>query len=261
MKVFKIALLVLGLALPLISGCGSQSQSGTILFSDDFNTLSSSKWTLELPNKYPATIIVDPKNSANKVVCFQLGKDAEVVAGSIRAEIAQPAEAPLQERWYAFKIYLPNYATDTKSAEVLAQWHGTSDQGEPWTVPSLRLMTSNGKWTIGRHYYDPVNNANVSIEEYLGIPYAVNTWTSWVFHIRWGWLPSHRPLLEIYKDGKLVYTRPGASNTTNDQVGVFFKIGIYKSDWAENSNSVLESRTVYHDAVQIGDRNCKLSDF
>lgn len=257
---------------------------GIILFQDTFESgVWNNKW---LPEKdsaapYAITIVSNPSGSG-KVIRFELHKTDNDVAGSKRAELAIPAERntpPNQrqfpqfgERWYAFKIFLPaDYATDT-SPEILAQWHNWPDQdlGEGWMSPPLALVTKNGNWQINRIWdTDPVSSNdrvrenNTKITHILG-PYANDRgkWTSWVFHIKWGWFPEHNPKLEIYKNGIKVVDQNGLPNTTNDIIAPYFKIGIYKWDWADpGATSNTTTRVVYYDSVKIGNENFSINDF
>jgi hypothetical protein len=46
--------------------------------------------------------------------------------------------------------------------------------------------------------------------------------------------------------------RTGLPNTTNDQSGVYMKIGLYKWDWAEDPDiSSIDTRVIYYDNVQV----------
>lgn len=265
------------------SGSDSKITPGKILFQDTFESGTwNNKWH---PEKDPAasyaiTIVSNPSGSG-KVIRFELRKTDGIVEGSKRSELAMPAERnipPSQqqfpqfgERWYAFKIFLPaDYATDT-SPEILAQWHNWPDQdlGEGWMSPPLALVTKNGNWQINRIWdtasvssNDQVKSNNTKETIILG-PYANDRgkWTSWVFHIKWGWFPEHNPKLEIYKNGTKVVERNGMPNTTNDVIAPYFKIGIYKWDWADpGATSNTTKRVVYFDSVKIGDENCRLVD-
>ena len=53
-------------------------------------------------------------------------------------------------------------------------------------------------------------------------------------------------------NNKLVYSRLNMPNCYNDLLSPYFKIGIYKWDWAGTSKSVTTSRVVYIDEVRIG---------
>jgi len=78
-----------------------------------------------------------------------------------------------------------------------------------------------------------------------------------VFHVKW----SHKSdgILQVWKDGQLIVDKKGP-NTYNDQVGPYFKIGVYKPDWKENPQaSNTDKRVLYFDQVRIGDNNAGYS--
>jgi hypothetical protein len=253
-------------------------KSSKFIFISNFESgkVTDGGWSpaYDFTKTYAATIVKKPVHSGKNAIRFELHKTDEYVAGSLRSQLElMPPEAPLQERWYGLNIYLPKgtekYEKDS-SAEVIAQWHSVADPGEYATVPALRLMTYKGIYWLGRHWdskkisTDKNENSieegfdNKAYQSYLG---DLGKWTNWVFHIRWGWEISQSPLIEIYKNGVLVYSRINKPNTTNDDEGIFFVIGVYKSDWAENTNSILSKRVIYYDDIFIGDKTCKLSDF
>lgn len=274
--VFIFLILIFGCKNPVAT---ENKVPGTIIFSDSFNDPLFKDWrtsndpsTPSLPD-YAIQITSAQKRLGNSSVKFELhNNDPEQYSGK-RAELRRwPPDEQFAERWFAFSIFLPeNYETDPKSAEIVAQWHNYPDLnlGEQWTSPPLCLLTKNGNWFVVIIWDDnkisdmeeiTLNNKQIIVD--LGsYENDKNKWIDWVFHVKWGWLDSHKPVLEIFKDGKLVYSRKGP-NTTNDETGVYFNIGIYKWDWLTNpQKSVLTERTIFIDEVKIGDANCSLSDF
>ncbi len=77
----------------------------------------------------------------------------------------------------------------------------------------------------------------------------VGKWTDWVIHFK----PSYgsQGVLEVWKDGLLVATRSG-SNTFQNRVGPYFKMGVYL-DWKDRNccNDKSPEKRVYHDALRI----------
>jgi hypothetical protein len=79
-------------------------------------------------------------------------------------------------------------------------------------------------------------------------------WVNWSFHVKWGWLPQHHTILEVYKNGELVLERNGLPNTTNDGPGVNQQFGIYKWEWSgvdPSCTSKLTKRIIYFDNVSV----------
>jgi len=204
---------------------------------------------------------------------FELHDTDPLVEDGKRAELEGPAEPPLQERIYTFSIYLPSggaedYAVDNPNAgEVIAQWHNNPDPGEEWTRPPLALFTDTRSDGTGYYFLqrewdeDPISTdekleAEGKIFEYDLGSYEGDKgkWVTWTFHVRWGWLPAHHPLLEVYKDGVLIKNLNGLPNTTNDQRGVNQQFGLYKWDLDSSRYepvSKLTRRVIYYDDVSV----------
>jgi hypothetical protein len=218
-------------------------------------------------NPWSAQISTNYAKTGSRSLRMELRRTDEIVNGSKRSEVAiNTPETPLEEHIYCFSIYLPNggdedYALDPEGSEIVAQWHNVPDSGEGYTMPPLALRTIGGNWRIDRAWdaneisdsEDIVANnqiEHIDIGSYLG---DKGKWTDWKFHVKWGWLPQHNTILEVYKNGVLVLNRNGQPNTTNDQVGVYMKLGIYKWDWAQDPDiySTIDTRVIYYDAVKI----------
>lgn len=225
-------------------------------------------WAKEYPNnEYNAQISTARARSGSKALRMELHRTDALVNGSKRAEIARVSSeaTALEEHWYAFSIYLPDggdedYLLDPNGSEILAQWHNVPDVGEDTTFPPpLALRTIGSNWRIDRVWDDNALTTNEDILANNKYEHAVlgsylgdkGKWTDWEFHIKWGWLPEHNPIMEIYKDGVLVLERNGLPNMTNDQAGVVHKLGVYKWDWAQDPDiySVIDKRVVYYDSV------------
>jgi hypothetical protein len=218
----------------------------------------------DLAGTHSAHITDALARAGGRAVRFDLLKNDPPLRGGTRAELVADEEVPRQERWYGFSIYLPgdgeeNYVVD-RAAEVVAQWHNIPDEhlGESWTSPPLALLTRDGRWLVNRNWdWDPVtSNDKIWAEgkhESIDLgAYQRGAWTDWAFHVRWGWFDSHAPLLEIYRNGTLVYRGTGP-NTTNDQRGVYFKMGLYKWAWSQGLASDTVRRVIYHDEVRFAD--------
>ena len=175
-----------------------------------------------------------------------------------------------REYWYGFSIYLPGeqdgedeYVPD-KYWEVVAQWQGVNDTAEEkGRNPPLTLTTSvsgvGGRWTVaGRSSAQAINrkgenDSSFSID--LG-PYQTGKWTDWVFHVKWSYL--NDGVVEVWKDGKQVVSRVNSPIGYNDQVGPYFKMGIYKGSWEHlpedgSKLDVVDHRVIYHDEFRMAD--------
>lgn len=226
---------------------------------------SSDIWQVESPgNPWNIQVSGTQSDLDNKLLRFELRNTDAIVKGGKRCEISGFAnEKQLQERWYSFSVYLPSsgsdeYLLDPDCSEIIAQWHNVPDPGEKWTKPPLALRTIDDYWRIDRAWDANPLSTSEGMEadghfEYINLGSYLNDkgkWTDWTFHVKWGWLPEHKTVLEIYKDGELVLERNGLPNTTNDQVGVVQKLGIYKWDWIQpnyGGSSVCKRVVYYYD--------------
>jgi hypothetical protein len=230
------------------------------------NDVLSWYWSQENAGQpYSMTFNSSIKKNDNKSLRLELRKDDPLVSNSKRCELLLPSENPLEEHWYGVSIYLPkggdeDFTVDVER-EILIQWHNSPDAGEDWTSPPFSLMTGEGGQYIIGHAWDEgrvTTNAgmsanNTTLNTYIG-SYVEDKgkWVDWVFHIRWGWNKSQNPITEVYKNGQLVYEKNSTPNMTNDQKGVFPKLGIYKWDWkSPTSASVVTKRIVYFDDYWI----------
>jgi hypothetical protein len=200
--------------------------------------------------------------------CFrsELHKDDPDVNGSKRAEITLSSEKPLEEHWYAVSIFLPsdgdeNYTDDADdNPESIVQWHNVPDEGEEYSSPPLALVLMNGHYYIHRFWDDaPITsnqqmytNGTYSTTDLGSYALDKGKWVRWLFHVKWGWSVTQNPTLEIFKDGKMVLSCAGLPNTTNDKIGVYMKIGIYKWGWKQYPySSIIRKRVVYYDDVSV----------
>jgi len=208
------------------------------------------------------------KRSGTKSMRMEVRNTDPDADGSKRSEVGSFSEQPLEEHWYTISTYLPSggaddYALDSASVESFWQWHNVPDTGlgETFTSPPLLLLTSfDGHYHCLLRWDDAAVSTNASMNSkgfYADVDLGDFTadkgqWVDWVMHVKWGWLPEHNPILELYKNGVKIMDRNGMPNTMNDQVGTYMKFGIYKWDWKSNpSASVLTKRVIYFDNVSV----------
>ena len=230
---------------------------GPLIFRENFESRDLSGWlTEDLCCKHSFEYVDSPVYSGNQAAKFTLCQQDPKVSNGRRCELKRYGLFPVgTERWYSFKIFLPEDYVADQDFEIVTQWHGIPDfiEGETWRSPPLALITQDGKWFVRRHW-DPnrvTKEAIFSEKIDLGA-YQKSAWTSWVFHVEWSYCSDG--LLEIWKDEDLVFQQTGP-NTYNDLFGPYFKIGIYRPlDWGTQAqpNSQIKSRTLYVDDVRIG---------
>ncbi len=249
-----------------IPSVNKSKPSSHLLLMSGFEREDLRNWGRETCCDDSVKLVSSPVRSSTSAVRFYLRKNDPDVAGSRRAEFFLLPIPSNVERWYGFSIFLPeNWATD-HAMDIVAQWHEYPDFsiGESWRSPPLSLSTMDGNWHIGRIWDpNPLTLKNTpgpggGAERIDLGGYTVGVWTDWIIHVKW----SHRAngLLEIWKNGTLVVQRTGP-NTYNDQVGPYFKIGVYKPDWKyKPEKSTTETRTIYFDEVRIGDESANYAD-
>ncbi len=229
--------------------------------SDDF-------WYKEMANNtYSGSVSNNYSRNGIPSYRIELRLTDPLVNGSKRSEISVAKPEPAAgKRTYNFSILMPkggseDYELDPKGDEIIAQWHNTPDPGEEWTYPPLSLHTSrDGHYHLYRCWdEDPMSTEQKMDAEGKIVSYDLGSylddkgkWVDWTFDVKWGWLESQNPLIQIYKNGNKIFELKAQPNTTNDQIGVRMKLGIYKHQWAVKDNpSILTTRVVYYDNVSI----------
>jgi len=267
---FKVASLI------LVGSCAAlsvQAQDSPLLFADGFETGDLQGWNVVREN-VPA--VQDKKARGGR---FALKSPLKFFNGDgaspiLRERTEVRARAPNavmgREYWYGFSIYLPgpedgedSYVPD-KYWEIVAQWYAPQDDSsESGRNPPLTLKTSEdgvgGRWTIGGKYSAKAINTKGDYDGAFSTdlgPYETGKWTDWVFRVKWSYM--NDGLLEVWKDGKKVYSRLNAPIGFNDESGPFFKMGIYKGAWEllpEDGSKLdaVKHRVIYHDEFKMAD--------
>ncbi|WP_198170171.1 heparin lyase I family protein [Mucilaginibacter arboris] len=179
-----------------------------------------------------------------------------------RAEFGTDPKKSLPEQWAGFSIFLPNAFAKDFSEEGIMQFQAYPDfnLGEDWRSPPLLLGILNDHYILDmRTDSNAVTvQGNFAFERIdLGLV-TKNTWTDFIFHIKWAY--NNTGILELWKNGKLVYSRLNKPNSYNDKLYPYFKCGIYKWDWEGPSNSVTTERLLYIDEVRIGNEKATYCD-
>jgi hypothetical protein len=263
-------------ALMLVGACvvpSVRAQDSALIFADGFETGTLNEWIVSGENQ---PVVQDKKARMGRYALrstlnFFNGDGASPLLRE-RTEVRSKAPNAVvgNEYWYGFSIYLPgpedgadSYVPD-KYWEIVTQWYAPPDDSrESGRNPPLTLKTSEngvgGRWFVGGKSSALAINSkgeydNVFSQD-LG-PYETGKWTDWVFRIKWSYKSDG--LLEVWKDGKKVYSRLNAPIGFNDKVGPFFKMGIYKGAWEllpEDGSQLdkVKHRVIYHDEFRMAD--------
>ncbi len=233
-----------------------------------FEEWLGNSWYREMPDTtYSGTMSNTYTLDGKPSLRFELRKSDPNVNGNKRSAIAiAKREQPLEEHIYSFSTLLPkggdeDYGIDPAGSEILAQWQNVPDPGEVWGMPALALLLDpDGSYYLSRVWDDAaISTRDDILKKGQRVHYNLGSWVedkgkfvNWTFHVKWGWLASHEPLLEIYKDGVELLDLKGLPNKTNDQLGVYLKLGVCKWNWAQpDDKSVLTKRVVYYNNVSI----------
>jgi len=235
---------------------------GKTYFEDDFSNGYAKTWKKESAN-LSHSIQTTKAPDGSDAIRFEVRRTDPNVALSKRSELRLSAVAAGSEQWYGFRVMLPQgWDRDPGSYEVVGQWHEVPDWnlGEGWRSPPLGIYVRDGQWRVNNKWDakpKTIGNTPEGKATLWAGAYETGKWANWVFHVKW----SHKSdgILQVWKDGQLIVDKKGP-NTYNDQVGPYFKIGVYKPDWKENPQaSNTDKRVLYFDQVRIGDNNAGYS--
>ncbi len=238
-----------------------------LLIESTFDSGGLGTWRRETSAPHSVQVVNSLTDPTNQVAKFELRKDDPEVGLGRRSELTRISDPIGSNRWYGFRIMLePGYQDDPSSYEIVAQWHDVPDRnlGESYRNPPLALFVRNGNWRV-RSRWDSKPLTVGNIPEGRAIvwegPYQAGVWTDWVFHVKWS--SGTDGLVEVWKDGVKVGTQQGPS-TYNDQIGPYFKYGMYKADWNGSVNPtpsiITTPRISYFDEVRVGDAGATYED-
>ena len=193
--------------------------------------------------------------------------------GSFRAEIALPYEEGFHERWYGTRIYVPtDWVFESESGgDIVLQWHGIlgeeykakKEELDISNFPPLSFAIKNDRWAINRAFGAPENPKRES--KLLEEPVQKGRWVAWVLHARWS--SGEDGLLQIWRNGKLVWEIKGPNTYLSKPVVPYFKTGIYHPEWKKRNEekfkkevTALTERVIYTADVKIGDERAKYED-
>ena len=229
------------------------SQRKNLIVEADFDSTISPKFTENnMFYPYSATIVKTPKRSGSSLK-VELRKNE-----NIRAEYGVHPKLGPKESWYGFSIFLPSTFEVDKNPASFVQWHAYPDQGEAWRSPPMFLGVMGNNFIIDQRT-DTLKISTPTSQTFKRTVLGAATkskWNDFVVHTKW----SHKSdgLVEIWMNDKLILTKEGA-NCYNDLLNPYFKIGIYKWDFA-TSLIQTKSRVIYVDEVRIGNEKAIYND-
>ena len=246
----------------------------TVIFDDDFAAGNLDRWNFSENDQYrllsanPDRIaLVDaPLLAGRKAVRMVVRRAPD----SFRSEISLPHEKGFHERWYGERIFVPDeWVMDPgKGNDIVMQWHAIPGNGKA-TYPNLEISIGNDRWFIRQSFGNAQTKptrSNTKLDE----PLKRGVWASWVIHAKWS--PKDDGLLQIWKDGKIVFERKGPNvyGTIGEEYTPYLKTGIYHPEWHvdterkrldfEREKPAATRKIVYVTDIKIGSERASLDD-
>ncbi|MEH7462238.1 polysaccharide lyase [Bacillus thuringiensis] len=183
--------------------------------------------------------------------------------GQFRSEIAQPYEEGFHERWYTARVYIPqDWVFDTESGnDIVMQWHAVlGSERVDRDFPELAIAVKGDRWSIQRAFgpTSDIKRDSKTLDELV----QKGVWSSWVIHAKWS--SGNDGLLQIWKDGKVVWEVQGPNAYASRARTPYFKTGIYHPQWKPKNGEVkpgpVTERKVFITNVKIGNEQATYQD-
>jgi len=181
--------------------------------------------------------------AGSNAVRFEVRNTDAQTSGSVRSEVSLDSDPLNQVRWYGFSVYLKDWVDDD-AGESVFQWAPDGASGS-----SLMALLASG----GRFTYVTNNGGSNNLYTDIG-PVISNKWIDFVIRIKW--TTDTSGLLQVWMNSNLVINR---SNVKTASTTAYFKAGINKFGWVNQSSSVTQ-RIMYFDEARIGNANATYND-
>ncbi|MFJ8531711.1 polysaccharide lyase [Bacillus sp. NPDC094106] len=183
--------------------------------------------------------------------------------GQFRSEIAQPYEEGFHERWYTARIYIPQDWVFDKGGgnDIVMQWHAVlGSERVDRDFPELAITVEGDRWNIQRAF-GPTSNIerdSKTLDELV----QKGVWSSWVIHAKWS--SGSDGLLQIWKDGKVVWEVQGPNAYATRARTPYLKTGLYHPQWkpkyGEPKPGPVKERKIFITDVKIGSERATYQD-
>lgn len=246
-----------------------------VIFRDNFQSRDLWKWRLSEDDNYNINkknakriIIVNAPRlpKGNKAVKFVVSHGVNI----FRSEMSLPYEKGFNERWYGERILVPeDWVFDADGGkDIVIQWHAIRGNWHH-THPNLAIAIGNNHWFVTQNYGIAQSKPS-KITTKLEGKVKPGYWASWVIHAKWS--PCADGIIEIWKDGKLVFNRTGAN--VYSSIGVeytpYFKTGIYHPEWHLKSerkrnaykegSEIVKNKVIYVTDIKVGRSDATFRD-
>ena len=170
---------------------------------------------------------------------------------------------------YGFKvaIYFPNdFEPDFTSNEIILQYHGKQDKHDTYTNPPFGVYLEGDKLRVTTRWIkrDPGSNDDKVTISYRDVATVQpGKWHFFVVDIHWDYRANGNGFAKVYmkvgsppKESDIIVNHEAPIGSKDDD-GPYFKMGIYKWDWKNQSKvdrsvkAGITHRTLYYDDFQI----------
>ena len=226
----------------------------TMLDAMDSGTLPFNIQTENKGKSYNFEIQSETVNGSKTAIRFENQKADNYKRSEIKI---MDGRRQLDEQVFSFDIMLAEeYSVVETVPEIIMQMHDTPDSDlSPYGIqPAFSIYLTGGdyythsEWSADKKSVidSSYNETNTNIGSYLD---DVGKWVNWKLHVKWAYNDFFEPILELYKDGVLVFASKNP-NVVNAAQAPYFKIGIYTFNYVENPSAcVSDKRVMYVDNV------------
>ena len=215
---------------------------------------------------YNFAIQSDVVNGSRTALRFENRKpSAEEIASAANKSLLKRSEIrltdgrqQLDEQIFSFDMMLAEeYSQLETLSEIIMQMHDTPDSGMEniGFEPAFEIYVKNGDYYIHTEWSEDkqsiiahsYNTENTNIGSYVN---DIGQWVNWKIHFKWAYNDFFEPIIEVYKNGQLVYVSKNP-NVVNAVQAPYFKIGIYTFNYVENPDEcVSNKRVMYVDNIR-----------
>lgn len=180
------------------------------------------------------------------------------------------------EYWVGVSIYLPTpwdktYGDSYYNNGIIFQLHDTAfdDPGNtadsPWRIMLPYVFDHRAEGLRSRNSYSSSANGGASdgnlvrfSDDTLWSGAIEGAWVDIVMHVKWSGATSKNDtdgFITVWVNGTIV-TQVTGQNYMGELVdGPYIKFGLYAAGWKTEKDLGVDSRTLYHDELRVGDAN------
>lgn len=259
-KISSVKLATASVVLCVLLACSAQVaylfsttfMMGRVPMHDDFSSRDFSQWNRlgkQICCKAAAVVVDAPSWSSKSAARFQINFDDPLVKGSHRSEFRLKATGFHRLYEYKFKIFVPPDWQSDHNEVVVMQMHNVPDiwKGEWGLAPPLQLSLLDDNWVLRTAWGRVPTWVDRTGDIRHDIPWSRaferGKWSSWI--VRTKWSLDREGIVEVEKDGDLIFRKRGA-NCYDNLLAPYFKFGVYTPSWKDLSEPPeFKTRTMF----------------